>query len=92
MADPEDIITNFLGNATGTKTYNIVEGEEIVFRMMPWYTGALLQAYGIDPQLQIYDFVADYTTGGAGAVAEPGALGLLALGAAGAAGLRRRRS
>lgn len=93
VADPEDTITNFQGTVTGTKTYNIVEGEDIVFRMMPWYTGALLQAYGIDPQLQIYDFVADYTVGGgAGAVAEPGALSLLALGAAGAAGLRRRRS
>ena len=44
------------------------------------------------PQLQIYDFVADYTAGGGAPIAEPGALSLLALGAAGAVGLRRRRS
>ena len=89
-ADPENVLRIAAGSYTGSRMLNIVEGEPIVFRMYSSYSGQYLASVGITCRLWVYDFVADYAEGAV--VPEPQALSLLALGAAGVAGLRRRRS
>ena len=82
-----------LGTATGGSAsgLSVVGGQPITFTFETHY-GSKFAYVATTANFHISQFVVtDYTPGGA-AVPEPGALSLLALGAAGVAGRRRRRS